>query len=263
MGIFQFTRQNHVTLSEDWKLFSDLFHNIGAFTYKNTLQTVYFDENAQRILNVGKSMTKNEYHVFLGKLTETPVEGEQNLYLLRSGAEKRYLKLLLTKRENEELGFIEDVTRRIVQLNAGQQEYDDVTGMLRMSAFSNVINQKIQENESFILTAVYISGLDKMTDFSSSVNTSYCMASVGEVLGRFASEQVVFTVKDFQKFYIGFFRMDEQNVRVQLQQMREAVSKVHYFGRFRAGYPDGTRSHFRLCRQGLHYSLMKGILSEA
>ena len=82
---------------------------------------------------------------------ETPVEGERNLYLLRSGAEKRYLKLLLTKRDNEELGFVEDVTRRIVQLNAGQQEYDDVTGMLRMSAFSNVINQKIQENENFIL----------------------------------------------------------------------------------------------------------------
>ncbi|MEE5991924.1 MAG: EAL domain-containing protein [Oscillospiraceae bacterium] len=225
MGIFQFTRQNHVNLSEDWKLFADLFHNIGAFTYKETLQTVYFDENAQRILNVGKSMPKNEYKIFLGKLMETPVEGEQNLYLLRSGAEKRYLKLLLTKREGEELGFVEDVTRRIVQLNAGQQEYDDVTGMLQMSAFSNIINQKIQENETFILTAVYISGLDKMTDFSALVSTNNCMASVAEVLGRFASEQVVFTVKDFQKFYIGFFHMDEQNARVQLQQMREAVSK--------------------------------------
>ncbi len=63
MGIFQFTRQNHVTVSEDWKLFADLFHNIGAFTYKDSLQTVYFDENAQRILNVGKFMTKNEYKI--------------------------------------------------------------------------------------------------------------------------------------------------------------------------------------------------------
>lgn len=225
MGIFQFTRQNHVTLSEDWKLFADLFHNIGAFTYKNSLQTVYFDENSQRILNVGKTITKSEYKIFLGKLMETPVEGEQNLYLLRSGAEKRYLKLLLTKRDNEEIGFVEDVTRRIVQLNAGQQEYDDVTGMLKMSAFSKIVNQKIQENENFIVVAVYISGLDKMTDFSASVNTSYCMASIAEVLGRFASEQVVFTVKEFQHFYVGFFGMDEQNVRVQLQQMREAVSR--------------------------------------
>jgi hypothetical protein len=67
MGIFQFTRQNHVTLSEDWKLFADSFHNIGAFTYKDSLQTVYYDENAQRILNVGKSMTKNEYKIYQTK----------------------------------------------------------------------------------------------------------------------------------------------------------------------------------------------------
>ena len=98
MGIFRFTRQNHVLLSEDWKLFSELFHTIGAFTYKDSVQTVYFDDNAQRILSVPKSLTREEYQALLKKLMEEPVDGEQNLYVSRSGAEKRYLKLHLTRR---------------------------------------------------------------------------------------------------------------------------------------------------------------------
>ena len=68
MGIFRFTRQNHILLSEDWKLFAELFHNIGAFTYKDSVQTVFFDENAQRILNVPKALPREDYHALLNKL---------------------------------------------------------------------------------------------------------------------------------------------------------------------------------------------------
>ena len=112
MGIFRFTRQNHVLLSDDWKLFAGLFHNIGVFTFKDPVQTVFFDDNAQRILNVPKSLSREDYHALLAKLMEEPVEGEQNLYLTRSGSEKRFLRLHLTRRADEELGFVEEIKRR-------------------------------------------------------------------------------------------------------------------------------------------------------
>ena len=225
MGIFRFTRQNHVLLSEDWKLFTGLFHNIGAFTYKDSVQTVYFDENAQRILHVAKSMPREEYQTLLKKLMEEPVEGEQNLYLSRSGAEKRYLKLHLTHRAEEELGFVEELTRRVTQQNAGQEDYDEITGMPRLSAFSHIVQRRMQECKHIWLAAIHISGLDKVADFSVSGSSNDCMASIAEVLGRFVSEQIQFSVKGFQDFYVCFFDMDEQSVRLQLQQMRQAVTE--------------------------------------
>ncbi len=225
MGIFRFTRQNHVLLSEDWKLFSELFHTIGAFTYKDSVQTVYFDDNAQRILSVPKSLTREEYQALLKKLMEEPVDGEQNLYVSRSGAEKRYLKLHLTRRADEEVGFVEELTRRVAQQNADQEEYDDVTSMLKITAFSHAVQRRMQECSHIWLAALRISGLDKVADFSVSGSSNDCMASVAEVLGRFASEQILFSVKGFQDFYVCFFDMDEQSVRLQLQQMRQAISE--------------------------------------
>lgn len=225
MAIFRFTRQNHVLLSEDWKLFTGLFHNIGAFTYKDSVQTVYFDENAQRILNVARSMPREAYHALLKRLMEEPIEGEQNLYLMRSGAEKRYFKLHLTRRADEELGFIEELTRRVAQQNAGQEDYDEVTGMPTLSAFSRIIQRRMQTSRQTWLAAVHISGLDKVADFSVSGSSNCCMASVAEVLGRFASDQILFSVKGFQNFYVAFLDMDEQSVGLQLQQMRQAVAE--------------------------------------
>ena len=225
MGIFRFTRQNHVLLSEDWKLFTDLFHSIGAFTYKESVQSVYFDENAQRILGVGKSMPRAEYQTLLKKLMEEPVEGEQNLYLIRSGAEKRCFKILLTQRAEEELGFVEEMSLRGTAAPADADDYDEVTGMLRFAGFSRAVQHLLQGSAKRLwITAVHISGLDKVADFSVSGSSNYCMASVAEVLSRFAGEQVIFGVKGFQDFYICFTDMDEQNVRLQLDQMRRAVS---------------------------------------
>lgn len=224
MSIFRFTRQNHVRLSEDWKLFTELFQTIGAFTYKESVQAVYFDDNAQRILGVEKSLPRDEYQRLLDKLMQEPVEGEQNLYYVRSGAEKRCLKLLVTRRGDEEIGFVEEFTRRILQQNAGEQDYDEVTGMLRLPAFSRTVQQHLPDAGSLWLAALHIEGLDKAADFSAAGSRNYCMASVAEVLGRFAGEQVLFTAKDFQNFYICFFGMDEQNVLLQLGQMRDAVA---------------------------------------
>ncbi|MBP0974148.1 MAG: EAL domain-containing protein [Oscillospiraceae bacterium] len=225
MGIFRFTRQNHVQLSDDWKLFADLFHTIGVFTYKDSVQTVFFDDNAQRILSVGKSLPREEYQAMLKKLMQEPVENEQSLYLIRTGAEKRWLKLHLTRRSDEEIGFVEEITRRVSQQNADLQEYDEVTGMMLVPAFSRTIQRKMQDGVPFRIAAVHISGLDKVADFSVSGSSNYCMASVAEVLGRFAGEQVLFAVKGFQDFYVSFFGMDEKTVEAQLRHMRTAVAE--------------------------------------
>ncbi|MBR2912287.1 MAG: hypothetical protein IKC40_00005, partial [Oscillospiraceae bacterium] len=85
MSIFRLTRQNHVSLSEDWKLFTQLFHNVGSFTYKETVQTAFLDDNAQRIFGVPKTLSKDAYKELIRKLTSEPVEGEQNLYVFRAG----------------------------------------------------------------------------------------------------------------------------------------------------------------------------------
>ncbi len=227
MSIFRLTRQSHVSLSEDWKLFLRLFHNIGSFTYKDSVQTAFFDENAQRILGASKSLTREEYRELMQKLTAEPVEGEQNLYLFRAGAEKRYLKIHLTPRAEDEIGFVEEISRRIGQQLADyrQQDYDDVTSMLRFPAFSNTVQRRFQKAKRISIAALYVEGLDKIADFSNANSTNYCMASVAEVLNRFAGNNVLFSTKSFQNFYVCFVDMEHANVMMLLEQMRSAVAE--------------------------------------
>ncbi len=227
MSIFRLTRQSHVSLSEDWKLFLRLFHNIGSFTYKDSVQTAFFDENAQRILGAPKSLTREEYRELMQKLTAEPVEGEQNLYLFRAGAEKRYLKIHLTPRAEDEIGFVEEISRRIGQQLADyrQQDYDDVTSMLRFPAFSNLVQRRFQKAKRISIAALHVEGLDKIADFSNANSTNYCMASVAEVLNRFAGNNVLFSTKSFQNFYVCFVDMEHANVMMLLDQMRSAVAE--------------------------------------
>ncbi len=222
MGIFRFTRQNSAVLSEDWQLFSDLFQNIGAFTYRESVQQAFFDDNAQRILGVGKSLPKAEYQALLDRITEEPVESEPNLFRLRDGGQKHLLRLVVTRRSKEELGFIEEIMQHTVQLDH-EQEFDELTGMPRFAAFSHLVQQRMQEADRLWLSAVHISGLDKVADLAVAGSANYCMASVAEVLARFAGEQVLLAAKGFQDFYICFVNMDEQAVQMRLQQMRDAV----------------------------------------
>lgn len=226
MSIFRFNRQNHVTISSDWKLFIDMFHNIGAFTYKEAVQSAFFDENAQRILGIGKSLSREAYRTMLQRMMAEPVVEEQNLYLCRTGGEKRYIKIILQQQGEEEIGFVEEITRRIAQQNAEEveQDYDSVTSMLRFPVFSNLIQRRLQSAEKVHFAALHVTGLDKIADFAQSGSSNYCMSSVAEVLNRFASDQVLFSTKSFQNFYVCFFDMDEQNVRMLLDQMRAAIA---------------------------------------
>ena len=227
MSIFRLTRQNHVSLSEDWKLFTQLFHNIGSFTYKETVQTAFLDDNAQRIFGVPKTLSKDAYKELIRKLTSEPVEGEQNLYVFRAGAEKRYLKLHFSQRDGDEIGFVEEMSRRVGQQIADyrQQDYDDVTSMLRFPTFSNLVQRRFQKANRISIAALHVDGLDKIADFASANSTNYCMASVAEVLGRFAGENVLFSTKSFQNFYVCFVDMEEANVFMLLQQMRNAIAE--------------------------------------
>ncbi len=226
MSIFRFNRQNHVTVSSDWKLFIDMFHNIGAFTYKEAVQSAFFDENAQRILGVGKSLSREAYRTMLQRMMAEPVVEEQNLYLCRTGGEKRYIKIILQHQGEEEIGFVEEITRRIAQQNAEEveQDYDTVTSMLRFPVFSNLIQRRLQSAGKVHFAALHVTGLDKIADFAQSGSSNYCMSSVAEVLNRFASDQVLFSTKSFQNFYVCFFDMDEQSVRMLLDQMRAAIA---------------------------------------
>ena len=225
MGIFSFTRQNKMSVSSDWKLFADMFQQIGAFVYREPIQTVFFDENAQRILGVPKTLPKDEYQAFLKKMSESAVPDEQSLYLLKTGAEKRFLRMQVTHRTGEEIGFIEEMTNRLSRIGTNQAEYDTVTNMLNFPAFSGIVQRKLQSAEKLCLAAVRITGLDKIADFSSAGDTNNCMASVAEVLNRFADEKILFAVKGFQEFYACFVDTEEQGVLMQLEQMREAVTE--------------------------------------
>ena len=214
-----------MSVSSDWKLFADMFQQIGAFVYREPIQTVFFDENAQRILGVPKTLPKDEYQAFLKKMSESAVPDEQSLYLLKTGAEKRFLRMQVTHRTGEEIGFIEEMTNRLSRIGTNQAEYDTVTNMLNFPAFSGIVQRKLQSAEKLCLAAVRITGLDKIADFSSAGDTNNCMASVAEVLNRFADEKILFAVKGFQEFYACFVDTEEQGVLMQLEQMREAVTE--------------------------------------
>lgn len=212
-----------MSVSSDWKLFSDMFQQIGAFVYREPIQTAFFDDNAQRILSVPKTLPKDEYQKFLKKLSASAVPDEQNLYLLRTGAEKRYIRMQVTHRNNEDIGFIEEMTNRLARINTTSSEYDPVTNMLNFPAFSRIVQRHLQNAGKLCLTAIRITGLDKIADFSSVGDTHHCMASVAEVLNRFAEENLIFAVKGFQEFYACLINAEEQSVTLQLQQIREAV----------------------------------------
>ena len=201
-----------------------MFQQIGAFVYREAVQTAFFDDNAQRILNVPKTLPKDEYQAFLKKLTESAVQDEQNLYLLKTGAEKRFLRMQVTHRSGEEIGFIEEMTNRLSKIGTKRTEYDTVTNMLNFPAFSGMVQRKLQTADKLCLAAIRITGLDKIADFSSVGDTNNCMASVAEVLNRFADEKLIFAVKGFQEFYACFIETEEQAVVMQLEQIREAVT---------------------------------------
>ena len=222
LGIFSFNRQNKLSVSPDWKLFTNMFHQIGAFIYREPVQTAFFDDNAQRILGIPATLSKEHYQTFRKKLSESAVEDEQNLYLLRIGAEKHFLRMQITHRNNEEIGFIEELSNRLPRITSGLSEYDTMTNMLNFPAFSGLVQQNLQSARKLCLAAIRITGLDKIADFSSG-DTHHCMASVAEVLNRFSDDKIIFSVKGFQEFYACFINTEEQSVLLQIEQMRSAV----------------------------------------
>ncbi|MBQ9111169.1 MAG: EAL domain-containing protein [Oscillospiraceae bacterium] len=248
MSIFRLTRQSNISLSEDWKLFLRLFHNIGSFTYKESVQTAYFDDNAQRIFGTAKSMPRDSYRELMQRLTAEPVDGEQDLYLIRVGAEKRFFKIHRSQRSEDEIGFVEEITRRVGQQAADyrHQDFDDVTSMLRFPAFSAIVQRRFQKSKRVSIAALHIEGLDKITDFSNANSTNYCMASVAEVLGRFAGEQVIFATKSFQNFYVCFVDMEDANVMMLLEQMCSAIAECTISDDFGQPVHSAARSSLKL-----------------
>ena len=246
MGIFSFSRQNRVSLSEDWKLFAEMFPNIGSFVYRETVQTAFFDDNAQRILSIPKALSREEYADFLRKIRKSPIPEEMNLYVFRTGAEKRCLRMQITQKNGEELGFIEEMSNRISRLMEHQPDYDTVTNMMRFPAFSGTIQPKFQNAGKLCIAALRVTGLDKIADFSSAGSTDDCMASVAEVLNRFAGEKIIFSVKSFQEFTACFIDTEEQGVLMQLQQMRDAVRECRISDDFGQTLDEDAGSHIDL-----------------
>lgn len=246
LGIFSFTRQNRMSLSDDWKIFADMFRHIGAFVYHEATQTAFFDENTQRILGVPRSLPKDEYQACLSKLREYPVPEEQNVYLFKTGAEKRCIRMQITCRTGEELGFIEEMTNRLAVISTDRTEYDMVTNMLNFQAFSSIIQRKLQNAETLCLTALRVTGLGKIADFSSAGDTNNCMASVAEVLHRFADENLIFSVRGFQEFYACFVNTDEQRILMQLEQIRQAVSACTISDNFGQSLQQEKHNHIDL-----------------
>ena len=264
MGIYRFTRQNQVQFSDDWKLFADLFQHIGTYIYRESAQTVFFDDNAQRILRVEKSMPLTQYQKFLEALTAEPVKGEQNLYFVRSGEEKRCLKLFITPRKDGELGFVEELPRRIAQTEEASP-LDEVTGLPKFPAFLHLTQRKLQDCGTMWLAAIHISGVNKVSDLA--VSSEDCMASVAEVLGRFSGEQVLLTIKGTQDLYAAFFGMEEQQVRMQLKQMRKAVAACVISDDFGQALPE-ENAHSLALYAGLaaypeETNTLRGLISAA
>lgn len=225
MGIFQHSRQNRVSLSEDWKAFMGHFRNIGAFTYKKSVQTAYFDDNARRILQTEPELSQKAYNELMQRITAEPAENEQNLYIFRTGAEKHTIRLHRTPTGDGELGFVEENARSgQARSPREQQEYDEATGLLLFPVFTGKIRRKMQTAASLHIAALHVEGLDKTAGFIAVNGAAYCMASVAGVLERFAGSRVLLAVKSFQNFYVCFEDMDAQSVRMVLDQMRTAVA---------------------------------------
>lgn len=213
-------------LSHDWQVFQQFMGNIGAFTYIAKDKTAYLDEAACRMLAC-KAEKLNEFEFFnlLEKISKNPVEEQKHIYRFSENNVTRYIKMNIYESSDEWLGFVQDFTRQISEMNRNSSfvEYDPVTRLPSYPSFSQKIKKILPDVQHCCLATVYINGIEKLGSYLTVDNTNNCITSVAEVLKSFANENIIIGSKSNYEICAFFRDCDKMVIYNILNSMDEAV----------------------------------------
>lgn len=224
MSIFDFSVQPPA-LSHDWKVFQQFMGNIGAFTYIAKDKSAYLDAVACRMLDCN-STKLNEFEFFnlMEKISKSPVEGQKHIYRFTNNNVTKYIKMNIYESSDEWLGFVQDFTRQISEMQERNYvEYDSVTRLPSYPFFSQKVKNLMPNVQNCCLATLYINGIEKLGSFLTIDSTNCCLASVAEVIKGFASEKVLVGSKANYEFFVCFIDCDRMFIYNILNNMDEAV----------------------------------------
>lgn len=224
MSIFDFSVQPPA-LSHDWKIFQQFIGNIGAFTYIAKDKSAYLDSVACRMLDCN-STKLNEFEFFnlMEKISKSPVEGQKHIYRFTNNNVTKYVKMNIYESSDEWLGFVQDFTRQISEMQERNYvEYDPVTRLPSYPFFSQKVKNLMPNVQNCCLATLYINGIEKLGSFLTIDSTNCCLASVAEVIKGFASEKVLVGSKANYEFFVCFIDCDRMFIYNIFNNMDEAV----------------------------------------
>lgn len=224
MSIFDFSVQPPA-LSHDWKIFQQFIGNIGAFTYIAKDKSAYLDSVACRMLDCN-STKLNEFEFFnlMEKISKSPVEGQKHIYRFTNNNVTKYVKMNIYESSDEWLGFVQDFTRQISEMQERNYvEYDPVTRLPSYPFFSQKVKNLMPNVQNCCLATLYINGIEKLGSFLTIDSTNCCLASVAEVIKGFASEKVLVGSKANYEFFVCFIDCDRMFIYNILNNMDKAV----------------------------------------
>ncbi len=224
MSIFDFSVQPPA-LSHDWKIFQQFIGNIGAFTYIAKDKSAYLDAVACRMLDCNNTKL-NEFEFFnlMEKISKSPVEGQKHIYRFANNNVTKYIKMNIYESSDEWLGFVQDFTRQMSEMQEKNYvEYDPVTRLPSYPFFSQKVKKLLPNVQNCCLATLYINGIEKLGSFLTMDSTNCCLASVAEVIKSFASEKVLVGSKANYEFFACFLDCDRMFIYNILNSMDEAV----------------------------------------
>ncbi len=225
MSIFNFDKKTP-QLSHDWQVFQQFMGNIGAFTYIAKDKAAYLDDAACRMLGCsGNKLNEYEFFNLLEKISKNPVEGQKHIYKFVDMNTAKYIKMNIYESSDEWLGFVQDFTRQMSDMNnqINFVEYDPVTRLLSYPSLSQKIKKILPQLKNCCLATLYINGMDKLGTFLTVDNANNCITSVAEALKNFASENVIIGSKSNYEICVFFCDCDKMSIYNLLNSMDEAV----------------------------------------
>ncbi len=224
MSIFNLSKEPP-ELSHDWSVFQQFIGNIGAFTYIAKTKTAYLDDVTCHMLSCsGNKLNEFEFFNLLEKISKMPVEGQKHIYKFTNNNKTKYIKMNIYESSDEWLGFVQDFTRQLSQIqDTAFAEYDPVTKLPSYPYFSQQIKKLLPDVQNCCLATLYINGIEKLGSFLTVDSTNSCIASVAEVLKSFAGENVLIGTKSGYEMLAFFKDCDRMFIYNILNSMDEAV----------------------------------------
>ncbi len=213
-------------LSRDWLIFQQFVGNIGAFMYIAKDKTAYLDDETCRMLSCpANKLNEFEFFNLLERISKNPVEGQKHIYRFQDNIVTRYIKMNIYESSDEWLGFVQDFSRQINEINRPDRfaELDPVTRLLSYPSFSNKIRKIIPDLKHCCLATLYVNGLDKLGSYLTVDNANSCLTSVAETIKGFSSDKIIIGSKSNYEICAFFCDFDKKDIYTVLNSMDEAV----------------------------------------